>query len=223
MTNSPNSDATLITTIAVFQEWGSGKEKIKGITRYGHHIELVEIVDIQSALPGFVEEPENFIPIDFEADLALSFLKHPDLIDYLARVCKEKGITLIASGKKTKNALTPFTCCGLGHHQGLGHYGEQFGFPELDIELDQDKRIIKAEVLRGASCGASWEALQKIIGKTVDQAKVDYAREVQYLCIADPSAFDPISGKSALHYAGHVHSAALTRAAEKKSTPFPDE
>ena len=216
MTSTQNYKTTPITTIAIFQERGSGKEKIKGITSYGHHINLIEVVDIQSSLPGFIEDPEEFIPVSFQADLALSFLKHPDLIDYLAIICKKKAIPLIASGKKTKDALTPFTCCGLGHHQGLGHYGEQFGFPELIIEFDQDNRITKAEVLRGASCGATWEALCKIIGKTVDQAKVDYAREVQYLCIADPSAFDPISGKSALHYAGHVHSAAITKAAEKK-------
>ncbi|HIJ78842.1 MAG: DUF166 domain-containing protein [Desulfobulbaceae bacterium] len=215
MTSSQHNASSAPTTIAVFQEWGAGKEKIKGITRYGHHIELIEVVDIRSPLPGFIDDPEYYIPVAFEADLALSFLKHPDLIDYLARVCKKKAIPLIASGKKTKDALTPFTCCGLGHHQGLGRYGEQFGFPELSIAVDQDKRIIKAEVVRGASCGATWEALAKIIGKTIEQAAIDYAREVQYLCKADPSAFDPISGKSALHYAGHVHSAAITKAVEK--------
>ena len=42
------------------------------------------------------------------------------------------------------------------------------------------------------------------------------AREVQYICYADPSAFDPISGKSPLHYAGAVHAAALKKAISEK-------
>ena len=48
-----------------------------------------------------------------------------------------------------------------------------------------------------------------------EEAAVTFAREVQYLCVADPSAFDPISGKSSLHYAGDVHAAALKKALRK--------
>jgi hypothetical protein len=36
--------------------------------------------------------------------------------------------------------------------------------------------------------------------------------EVQYFCVADPSDWDPISGKSAVHFAGDVHRSALARA-----------
>lgn len=200
--------------LLVFQEKGAGNEKIKGILRYGHGIAIDRIIDIDQPLPEFIDDPAEYLPVEFQADLVLSFLKHPDLIDHLARLCKEKNIPLIASGKKNQLAITPFTCCGLGRQQGLGNYGEQFGFPELAIKLDKNQTIIEATIVRGASCGATWEALQKIVGKPLAKALVDYAREVQYLCQADPSAFDPISGKSAVHYAGHVHSAALKKAAE---------
>jgi len=36
-------------------------------------------------------------------------LKHLDLSEYLAQVCKEKKIPVVASGKKHADALTPFT------------------------------------------------------------------------------------------------------------------
>jgi hypothetical protein len=47
---------------------------------------------------------------------------------------------------------------------------------------------------------------------SVEEAITTLAREVQYICYADPSDFDPISGKSPLHYAGDVHAAALKKA-----------
>ncbi|MGV1098774.1 DUF166 family (seleno)protein DfsP [Thiovibrio sp. JS02] len=206
-------DTVSATTLVIFQEKGSGDKKVSGIEKYGQGISISKIYNIDAPLPDFIDDPEQFLPEDFRADLVLSFLRHPDLLAHLSRLCRDKKIPLIASGRKTQDAITPFTCCGLGRLGGLGAYGEQFGFPELDLDLDAEDRITSARVVRGASCGATWEALAKIIGQSLSEALVNYAREVQYLCQADPSAFDPISGKSAVHYAGHVHSAALKKAA----------
>ena len=79
------------------------------------------------------------------------------------------------------------------------------------MEVKNDK-ITSIEVKRGAPCGATWDVLSRVIGLPIDEALSTLAREVQYLCYADPSAFDPISGKSPLHYAGDVHAAALKKA-----------
>lgn len=203
------------TRLVIFQQNNSGAEKIKGLTAYGRDLILAEVFDIKGPLPGFIDNPQDFIPDNFDGDLVLSFLSHPDLLDYLIQVCRRKNIPVIASGRKAPGALTPFTCCGLGQKNGLGSYGERFGFPELVLRLDPDGRIREVEVIRGASCGATWEATAKVVGFYPEQALVIYAREVQYLCKADPSAFDPISGKSSLHYAGHVHRAALKKAADE--------
>ena len=73
-------------------------------------------------------------------------------------------------------------------------------------------RIKAIEVKRGAPCGATWDVLARVIGLPLEEAVSTLAREVQYICYADPSAFDPISGKSPLHYAGDVHAAALKKA-----------
>ena len=76
----------------------------------------------------------------------------------------------------------------------------------------KDGRVNAIEVLRGAPCGATWDVLANVIGLSVKEAVSTLAREVQYICYADPSSFDPISGKSPLHYAGDVHAAAFKKA-----------
>ncbi|MDD5758998.1 MAG: DUF166 family (seleno)protein DfsP [Desulfobulbaceae bacterium] len=202
------------TNIVVFEYRDSGQKKIEGIRRHGRNIKIVATFNITDPLPDFIDDPEHFINRDFEADLVLSFIKHADLCQYLADLCKQKDIPMIASGTKAENAFTPFTCCGLGKTDRLGAYGEQFGVPEFEATIEGG-RITSLKVKRGASCGATWEVTDKVIGMTLDEALPTIAREVQYLCIADPSAFDPISGHSALHYAGEVHIAALNKAANK--------
>lgn len=200
------------TRIVVFEYRGSGQKKIEGIRRYGHDIDITNTFNITDPLPDFIDDPEQYITSDFDADLVLCFIKHPDLDYYLANICQTKGVPMIASGCKLDNAITPVTCCGLGKTDKLGLYGEQFGVPEFEVQLGEDGRIAALVVKRGASCGATWEVPDKVIGMTPEEALPTLAREVQYLCIADPSAFDPISGHSALHYAGEVHIAALKKA-----------
>ncbi len=205
-----------LTRIAIFEQDGSGQKKIAGIRQYGRNIEISRIISISATFPQIIDYPEEYIEHDFSADLILDFLRHPDLSDYLALICREKGIPVIASGKKTPYAITPFTCCGLGRLPGLGAYGEQFGVPEFAVTV-RDGRIDSLVVRRGASCGATWEVVPRIVGLPVDKALSAIGREVQYRCLADPSRFDPISGESALHYAGKVHNAALKKAIENLS------
>ncbi len=201
--------------IIVFEQNGSGTKKIQGIKQYGRNLEILAVHSINSDLPEFIDNPEFYIISEFTADLVLNFLKHPDLSEYLAIICRDKNIPVITSGQKIKNGITPFTCCGLGRRKGLGEYGNQFGFPEFELEV-KENRVSQIKVTRGAPCGATWQVLSKIIGLTVEEAIPTIAREVQYICVADPSNFDPISGKSPLHYAGDVHTAAFNKALNKK-------
>lgn len=217
LSTDPGSTAT---RIVVFSQAGSGDAKIKGIRQYGRNIEISQVVDLPGSLPGFIDDPEEFLPTELDADLVLSFLKHPDLNDGLAALCRRLAIPLIISGKKTRHALTPFTCCGLGHHKNLGAYGEQFGVPELTVRVEEGI-IVDYQVRRGASCGATWQVREKIMGLAVKEALTTIGREVQYLCFADPSAFDPVTGKSALHFAGEVHNLALKNALQEEKQPNP--
>lgn len=71
-------------------------------------------------------------------------------------------------------------------------------------------------VVRGAPCGATWEAARKVIGMGEEEAIVRMGLETQFFCVADPAGWDPIYGKSPVHFAGDVHSAALKRARDRK-------
>jgi len=96
----------------------------------------------------------------------------------------------------------------------LGIYGEKFGAPEYAVEISAGK-IARVEVIRGAPCGASWEAAARIVGWPVEEAAVRLGLETQYFCSADPAGWDPLYGKSPVHFAGEVHKTALLRAIEK--------
>jgi hypothetical protein len=64
----------------------------------------------------------------------------------------------------------------------------------------------------GAPCGATWEAAERIVHLPAQEAIVRIGLAVQYFCSADPAGWDPIHGKSPVHFAGNVHAAALKRA-----------
>ena len=77
----------------------------------------------------------------------------------------------------------------------LGRYGEQFGAPEFSVAVSEGK-IKGIDVVRGAPCGATWEAARRIIDLPKEEAITRIGLEVQYFCTADPAGWDPIHGKS---------------------------
>ncbi len=207
-----------VTRIWVFQQDGSGDLKVAGIEEYGRGVGVSRVVDIKGPFPEFIDDPgeylDEYLLPGVGADLVLDFLMHPDLSQYLVERCLCAEVPVVASGQHVPGAITPFTCCGLGRGHGLGAYEECFGVPEYQVRIDQG-RIIQVEVLRGASCGATWRTAQALEGMEPHEAVTEVGRLVQYQCVADPSKFDPVSGKSALHFSGHVHSLALAKAIKR--------
>lgn len=97
--------------ITVFQQNGSATAKIAGIRRYGPDLFDLQVVSIDEDLPPVLDDTAGLLPTDIQADLVLDFLQHPDLSQDLARLCRERGIPVVASGKKHKaeGLITPPT------------------------------------------------------------------------------------------------------------------
>lgn len=199
--------------IAVFDQKGKSATKIQGIIEYGNGLFEIEVISMSADLPSVIDDAKEYFPSKIDADLVLDYLIHPDLSHDLGIICRQKGIPVVASGKKnqTRGVFTPPTCCGLVRHPSLGFYGNRFGAPELEI-IAFEGNIKEIKVLRGAPCGATWKACQKILGLPIEDAITRIGLEVQFFCSADPAGWDPIYGKSPVHFAGHVHNAALKKA-----------
>lgn len=86
--------------------------------------------------------------------------------------------------------------------------------PKFTVKVVSGK-IADIQVMRGAPCGATWDVAPRIKGLSVEEAPVRIGLEVQFFCVADPSAWDPIYDKSPVHLAGEFHKAALKRALKK--------
>jgi len=83
--------------------------------------------------------------------------------------------------------------------------------PEFSVKTDNG-RIINIKILRGAPCGATWKASERILNLSLQDAVEHISLETQFFCKADPSGWDPIYGKSPVHFAGELHKAALRKA-----------
>jgi thymidylate synthase len=79
----------------------------------------------------------------------------------------------------------------------------------------EDGVIIDVQVVRGAPCGATWEAAKRLIGHSVSDAVRKIGLDTQFYCSANPAGWDPIYGKSPVHFAGKIHSKGLQDAIEK--------
>ena len=113
--------------------------------------------------------------------------------------------------------MTPPVCCALSQKEKLGEYGDMFGAPEFELEV-KDGKVISIKVLRGAPCGATWTAAEKVTGLPLDEAATRIGLETQFMCSADPSNWDVIYGKSPVHVAGEMHKTALKKSLKKTGT-----
>ncbi|MBW1899510.1 MAG: hypothetical protein JRI61_10685 [Deltaproteobacteria bacterium] len=108
---APKKPAVKPQKIIVFQQNESGQKKIEGVRQYGDNRFVLEIISIDVSLPPVIDNTGEYIPQDIQADLVLDFLKHPDLSQDLAEVCRNRKIPVVASGKKLRGkcVFTPPT------------------------------------------------------------------------------------------------------------------
>lgn len=97
--------------VLVFQQNGSGEQKIEGVKKYGVNQFDIEVFSIDEVLPPVLDDTSEYLPSDISCDLVLDFLTHQDLSQDLIALCEEKQIPIISSGKKiiSKWVRTPPT------------------------------------------------------------------------------------------------------------------
>ncbi len=203
--------------IAIFQRGNFADHIAEGIRLNSDF--KVSVFSVPEELPQIIDEVEKYIKSDFKADLILDYLYHPNLTEYLIELAKSKGIPIIVPKRKVRDAITPVTCCTLGLNSSLDavlRYSKKFGFPEIDVRID-DGKIVDVKVKKGAPCGATVEAAEKIVGMNVSDAIQKFPLEVQYLCRAETGYDVAKSKKSPLHIAGDVHIEAIKRAVKAKN------
>ncbi len=76
-------------------------------------------------------------------------------------------------------------------------------------------RVSDIKVIKGAPCGATWDAAERIVGLPVEEALTRIGLDVQYYCTANPAGWDPVHGKSPVHLAGKIHRKALAAALQR--------
>lgn len=54
-----------------------------------------------------------------------------------------------------------------------------------------------------------------MVGLPVEDGPRRIGLDTQFFCIADPAGWDPIHGRSPVHFAGKAHDKALSRAIER--------
>jgi len=202
--------------ILVLEQNKSGQSKIQGILERAAADFSISRFDITASLPPILDETAAYLPTALEADLVLDYLKHPDLSLDVSKACSAKGIPVVASGRKMLQdwAWTPPVCCALPKSAGCGLYSRLFGYPEFEVSLDGEC-IRDIVVKRGAPCGATWKSVAELRGSTCREAIEKVGLRVQFACTADPAGWDPIKGKSPVHLAADIHSAALQLAVIK--------
>lgn len=211
-------ETTTPTRVLVFQQKGSGENKIKGIREFGGHELSVSTYDVQGQLPKIIDDTSLYLPQSIEADIVLDYLKHPDLSEDLAALCADRKVPIVASGKRPSRysdlMFNPPVCCALLRRPGLGPYAERFGFPVYQVEL-KDGKIQDLQVLRGAPCGATWRAVQRVRGLPPEEAQIAIGLETQFFCTANPAGWDPLVSSSPVHLAGRIHACALKTALKR--------
>lgn len=207
--------------VLVLQRDSMGAGKIAAVGELSRTIEI-KVITAKGPFPPIVDDPQDAFPPDLEeslawCDVAVDHLYHADLTGYLLELAKKAGKPVVASGRKVPGAICPTTCCTLARMAKLGEYGEEFGSPEVRVKLDENGAVSEVSVTRGAPCGATWRAAERIIGLKAADATARFGLETQFFCYAkaNPNVFL----KNPLHVAGEIHAAAMDKALAAAKKP----
>ena len=211
---------------------GRGKYGERLIETIKKHTDFQVIsVEVPQILPGFVEDPEEFVkelnldPKIFDADLLILYTFHPDLTPEIVRIAGARGVkaAIIPGGIGRAGSIDELEmiaekygihievdeiCCTLEECgiPAVDEFAKKLGKPELEVSTEAG-RISSVKVLRGSPCGATWHSAEGLIGKTVEEAPSMAGLFCQqYPCRA-------VRGTpGGIHTSGDLHKDAMERA-----------
>ena len=188
-------------------------------------------VEVPQILPGFIEDPEEFVkelnldPKIFDADLLILYTFHPDLTPEIVRIAGAQGVkaAIVPGGIGRAGSIDELEmiaekygihvevdeiCCTLDECgvPAVDEFAKKLGKPELEVST-KDGRISSVRVLRGSPCGATWHSAEGLIGKRVEEAPSMAGLFCQqYPCRA-------VRGTpGGIHTSGDLHKDAMERA-----------
>jgi len=188
-------------------------------------------VEVPQILPGFIEDPEEFVmelnldPKIFDADLLILYTFHPDLTPEIVRIAGARGVkaAIVPGGIGRAGSIDELEmiaekygihievdeiCCTLEECgvPAVDEFAKKLGKPELEVSA-KDGRISSVKVLRGSPCGATWHSAEGLIGKRVEDAPSMAGLFCQqYPCRA-------VRGTpGGIHTSGDLHKDAMERA-----------
>ncbi len=219
-------------------------QNIENRAPHNWHIELLEL---PTALPPIVDEPEEFLPPRLPAaDLVLHMGENSQSAQLLPGVAFLTGAraviapidsdTWIPPGLRRQlhrelsaqgtAIVFPEPFCALNEdiilsvpdllpaqQEVLLAFNQHFGRPRLSVVSD-GKTIADVIVERGAACGASWHAAEKLCGTSLSEAVPKGGLiSLHYPCLASMQPTKPKDGvENLMHLSGVVFNEELKKA-----------
>jgi thymidylate synthase len=196
---------------------------------------VVQIVKLPNTYDILIDDPLKYIVEDFKNhDLAIAIGIHEDILIELPRLISESGGKALIVPLESRAWLTkwvrdrtieeckkynieyafpkPFCALGRGDFNLINSFIDEFkiGRPKFRLFVDNDKTIVKAEVLITTPCGNLYNISKELEGRKLgEEAKETVAKYWHsFSCLGDVQ-IDPEVGDTIVHIGGHIHYSAI--------------
>lgn len=199
---------------------------------------VIQIVELPNIYPILIDDPLEYLTEKFEEhDLAIAIGIHEDILIELPRLISESGGRGLIVPLESRTWLTkwvrdktileckkykieyafPKPFCDLEHGEFkiINQFIDEFkiGKPKFRLFIDENKTIVKAEVLTTTPCGNLYNIEKELKGKKLgEEAKEAVAKYWHsFSCLGDVH-IDPEVGDTIVHIGGHIHYSSIDNA-----------
>ena len=189
----------------------------------------LKVAAVPEALPLIIEDTGPVVEdlaggSVFDCDLLITYSLHPDLTTGIVEEASKRGVKTIIipggtrlcdvsrveqiAGENGVHLVIDEICCALESSDDpvMKELTAYIGKPDLAVTVE-DGLVTSVRVLRGAPCGSTWHAAERIVGLSVNEAASRAGLYVQqYPCRA-------VRGrKNGIHASAMLHKEAVEKA-----------